>query len=91
MLYCCHYLILILYCDANAESYVENIAAHRLGKSEDLSKIIVFLASEDADNFTGTDIEITGGKYAAQNVSTPGTGKRGKGNPIVEKPYLTVE
>ncbi len=55
----------------NGEKYVENVALHRLGKPEDLSKLIVYLSSDEAGYFTGTDIEITGGKYCVQNASTP--------------------
>jgi len=51
--------------------YVKNIALGRLGQPEDLSRLIVFLASDDAGYFTGTEIEITGGKYCVQNASLP--------------------
>ena len=53
------------------DEYVKNIALGRLGRPEDLSKFIVFLASDDAQYFTGTDIEITGGKYCVQNAFVP--------------------
>lgn len=48
-------------------NYVREISMKRLGKPEDLAKPAVFLASQAADYITGTDIEITGGKYAVQN------------------------
>lgn len=55
----------------NGGKYIENVALQRLGKPEDLSKLIVYLSSEAAGYFTGTDIEITGGKYCVQNASAP--------------------
>ncbi len=55
----------------NGKEYVQNIAMKRLGVPEDLSKPIVFLASEAAGYISGFDMEITGGKYAAQNTDWP--------------------
>ncbi len=49
------------------ENYVREISMKRLGRPEDLAKPAVFLASPAAGYITGTDIEITGGKYAVQN------------------------
>lgn len=47
--------------------YVRDISMKRLGVPEDLAKPIVFLCSDAAGYISGTDIEITGGKYAVQN------------------------
>ena len=55
----------------HAQEYVQNVALQRLGTPEDLSKLVVHLASDDAGYFTGTDIEITGGKYCVQNAYLP--------------------
>ena len=55
----------------NRDALLANIAKKRLGKPEDLAKPIVFLSSEAADYISGCDIEITGGKYSAQNTNTP--------------------
>ncbi len=54
-----------------SDEYVKNIAMGRLGVPEDLSKLIVHLASSDGAYYTGTDIEITGGKYCVQNCNVP--------------------
>ena len=48
----------------------------RLGEPKDLAKPIAFLASEAAGYITGTDVEITGGKYAVQNSDWPWEIKR---------------
>ncbi len=60
------------------EKYLENISMKRLGEPKDLAKPIVFLASEAAGYITGTDVEITGGKYAVQNSDWPWEVKRKK-------------
>ncbi len=54
-----------------ADEYTRNIAMRRLGRPQDLSKLIVYLASKEAGYFTGTDIQITGGKYCVQNADLP--------------------
>jgi NAD(P)-dependent dehydrogenase (short-subunit alcohol dehydrogenase family) len=43
----------------------------RLGVPEDLAKPIVFVCSDAASYMSGFDMEITGGKYAAQNTDWP--------------------
>lgn len=55
----------------NGPSYVQNIAMKRLGVPEDLAKPIVFVSSDAAGYMSGFDMEITGGKYAAQNTDWP--------------------
>ena len=55
----------------NRASYVQNIAMKRLGVPEDLAKPIVFVCSDAASYMSGFDMEITGGKYAAQNTDWP--------------------
>ena len=49
------------------DDYVRNIAMQRLGVPEDIAKPVVFLASDAAGYITGVDVEISGGKFAAQN------------------------
>ena len=49
------------------EKFTKDISLGRLGRPEDLAKPIVFMASDAAAYITGTDIEITGGKFAAQD------------------------
>lgn len=49
------------------DKYVNDIAMRRLGQPEDLAKPIVFLSSDAASYITGTDIEISGGKFCIQN------------------------
>jgi acetoin reductase-like protein len=43
------------------KSYVDSIPLGRLGTPEDVAKVVLFLASEDADYITGEAIEVTGG------------------------------
>lgn len=68
----------MIQCDISKESikenkaeYVQNIAMKRLGVPEDLAKPIVFVSSDAAGYMSGFDMEITGGKYAAQNTDWP--------------------
>lgn len=55
----------------NRESLLRNIAMKRLGGAEDLAKPIVFLASDAAGYVDGFDVQITGGKFSAQNTDWP--------------------
>lgn len=61
----------------NRDALLGNIAKKRLGRPEDLAKPIVFLSSDAADYISGCDIEITGGKYSAQNTNAPWLWKKG--------------
>ena len=54
---------------AHREKFIRDISLRRLGTPEDLAKPIVFLASDAAGYMTGTDIEISGGKFAVQDCS----------------------
>ncbi len=45
----------------------EQIALGRLGETEDVAGMLVFLASDSAAYITGNSIEITGGKFCVQN------------------------
>ena len=55
----------------NEEKFVQAISMKRLGLPEDLAKPVVFIASDAAAYMSGFDIEITGGKFAAQNTDWP--------------------
>jgi len=43
------------------EEYVRSIPLGRLEEPEDVAKVVLFLASEDAEYMTGQGINITGG------------------------------
>ncbi|MDR3565688.1 MAG: SDR family NAD(P)-dependent oxidoreductase [Negativicutes bacterium] len=49
------------------------ISLNRFGKTEEVAKVLVFLASDAASYITGTAIEITGGKFCIQNPEVPWT------------------
>jgi len=49
------------------DKFTKDIALGRLGRPEDLAKPIVFLASDAARYITGVDLEISGGKFTAQD------------------------
>ena len=42
--------------------YVESIPLGRLEEPEDVAKVVLFLASKDADYMTGQAINVAGGK-----------------------------
>lgn len=49
------------------DKFTKNIALGRLGHPEDLAKPIVFMSSDAAAYMTGIDLEISGGKFTAQD------------------------
>ena len=49
------------------DKYTRDISMQRLGTPEDLAKPIVFLASDAAQYITGTELEVSGGKFAVQD------------------------
>lgn len=49
------------------EKFTKDISLGRLGRPEDLAKPLVFLASDAARYITGVELEISGGKFAAQD------------------------
>lgn len=49
------------------DKFIKDIAMGRLGRPEDLAKPIVFMASDAAGYVTGIDLEISGGKFTAQD------------------------
>ncbi len=52
---------------ASSKELESQVALQRLGESDDIAKVIVFLASEHAAYITGTSVEISGGKFCVQN------------------------
>ena len=52
---------------AKRKELESQIALQRLGESQDIAKVIVFLASDHAAYITGTCVEISGGKFCVQN------------------------
>ena len=60
------------------EQYTKDIALGRLGRPEDLSKVLVFLSSDCAAYVNGCDVEITGGKFAVQDCSLGWKAKRAR-------------
>jgi 3-oxoacyl-[acyl-carrier protein] reductase len=45
----------------------KQVALQRLGESDEVAKVILFLASDHASYITGTCVEISGGKFCVQN------------------------
>jgi len=45
------------------KAFINNIPLGRIGKPEDVAKVAVFLASDDADYVTGEVIDVNGGSY----------------------------
>ena len=43
--------------------FIANTPLGRRGQPEDIAKVAVFLASEDADWITGENISVSGGMY----------------------------
>ncbi len=43
------------------KSYLDSVPLGRLETPEDVAKLVVFLASDEADYITGEAIEVTGG------------------------------
>ena len=53
--------------EINGERLMRDIPMQRFGTPEDIANVIVFLASDKAGYMTGTQVEISGGKYCVQN------------------------
>ncbi len=52
---------------ARGKILASQTALQRIGKSEEIANVLLFLASDKASYITGTCIEITGGKFCVQN------------------------
>jgi NAD(P)-dependent dehydrogenase (short-subunit alcohol dehydrogenase family) len=59
--------------EASVEDDLARIAAtvalHRVGQPEEVANLILFLASEEAGFISGACVEISGGKFTAQNIA----------------------
>ena len=52
---------------SNKESMVNAIALREIGSTEQMVKIVGFLASEDSEYMTGVNLDASGGKFIVQN------------------------
>ena len=53
--------------ELNGPRLMKDIPMQRFGKPEDCAKLMVFLASDNADYISGTQIEVAGAKLCVQN------------------------
>ena len=53
--------------EKNKESMINAIALHEIGSTEQMVKIVGFLASDDSEYMTGVNLDASGGKYIVQN------------------------
>ena len=53
--------------ELNGPRLMKDIPMQRFGKPEDCAKLMVFLASDNADYINGTQIEVAGAKLCVQN------------------------
>lgn len=53
--------------EKNGERLMKSIPMKRFGMPEDLSKVIVFLASDCASYINGVNVEVSGAKFCVQN------------------------
>ena len=51
----------------NKESMVNAIALHEIGSTDQMVKIVGFLASDDSEYMTGVNLDASGGKFIVQN------------------------
>ena len=56
---------------SNPEKYIKDVSLARPGRTEEVAKPVVFLASDQASYISGVDVEITGGKFSVQDCSMP--------------------
>lgn len=54
--------------EARIQKMVRDIAIHRVGEPEDIAYLIAFLASDEVGYINGATVEISGGKFSAQNI-----------------------
>jgi 3-oxoacyl-[acyl-carrier protein] reductase len=49
--------------EAGQRELVESIALRRIGQPEDIARVVVFFASDDAGYVTGQTISVDGGRW----------------------------
>ena len=52
------------------KSLIDAIALHEIASTEQMTKIVAFLASEDSAYMTGVNLDASGGKYIVQNAGS---------------------
>ncbi|NJM62223.1 MAG: SDR family oxidoreductase [Oscillatoriales cyanobacterium RU_3_3] len=57
--------------DRKQEQLINDISLHRFGTTEEIANGVLFLASNAASYITGTDLEISGGKFLIQDPESP--------------------
>lgn len=51
----------------NKEHLISTISQRKIGSTNDVAKVVLFLSSNESSYLTGTEIDISGGKYIVQN------------------------
>lgn len=51
----------------NKENLIDAIALHEIASTEQMTKIVAFLASDDSAYMTGVNLDASGGKFIVQN------------------------
>jgi NAD(P)-dependent dehydrogenase (short-subunit alcohol dehydrogenase family) len=49
------------------EKMVNDIALHRVGTTQEVANVVLFLASDVSSYMTGVDVDVSGGKFIVQN------------------------
>jgi 3-oxoacyl-[acyl-carrier protein] reductase len=46
---------------ANKQEYIDRVPIRRIGKPEEIARVVVFLASRGSDYMTGATVDVSGG------------------------------
>jgi 3-oxoacyl-[acyl-carrier protein] reductase len=46
---------------ANKQKYINRIPIRRIGRPEEIARVVVFLASDGSDYMTGATVDVSGG------------------------------
>jgi 3-oxoacyl-[acyl-carrier protein] reductase len=46
---------------ANKQKYIDRVPIRRIGKPEEIARVVVFLASRGSDYMTGATVDVSGG------------------------------